>query len=129
MWNPLTLLNQCNLELLNATKFKILQGDISQYDHLWYNKCWRIGEKPHRILAKPFIKSNIDNFVHSVGYNNAPFIIRIVNESEHLKSMQFYLSVPIFAKINRSLRYVYPVLKQYSGKTNMNTDTCSEILQ
>lgn len=48
-------------------------------------------EKPHRILAKPFIKSNIDNFVHSVGYNNAPFIIRIVNESEHLKSMQFYL--------------------------------------
>lgn len=86
-------------------------------------------EKPHGILVKPFIKSNIDNFVHSVGYNNAPFIIRIVNESEHLKSMQFYLSVPIFAKINRSLRYVYPVLKQYSGKTNMNTDTCSEIRQ
>lgn len=82
-------------------------------------------EKPHGILAKPFIKSNIDNFVHSVGYNNAPFIIRIVNESEHLKSMQFYLSV----QINRSLRYVYPVLKQYSGKTNMNTDTCSEIRQ
>lgn len=94
-------------------------------------------EKPLGILAKPFIKSNIksniDNFVHSVGYNNAPFIIRIVNESEHLKSMQFFFSVPIFAKINRSLRYVYryvyPVLKQYSGKTNMNTDTCSEIRQ
>lgn len=90
-------------------------------------------EKPHRILAKPFIKSNIksniDNFVHSVGYNNAPFIIRIVNESEHLKSMQFFFSVPIFAKINRSLQYVYPVLKQYSEKTNMNTDTCSEIRQ
>lgn len=128
MWNHLTLLNQCNLELLNATKFKILQGDISQYDHLWYNKCWRIG-KNHTGYLPNHLSNQILIILYSVGYNNAPFIIRIVNESEHLKSMQFYLSVPIFAKINRSLRYVYPVLKQYSGKTNMNTDTCSEIRQ
>lgn len=44
-------------------------------------------EKLYRIFVKLFIKLNIDNFVFSVGYNNVFFIIRIVNESEYLKSM------------------------------------------